>query len=273
LNRSSRYFNWRALSPLSALFFVLLLPEPVHAQSRIVVTRLESRNEVRKNTDLIVDDTVEILTPDARSSVVAAFGRVARNQEGQTWTVTVHVTSLFVDGSVRNSKMEDVEGEIRLTVLEAGAYAPGRHVLRIVYTVSSAFTADGDRWISPRGDNLPGHQYALRMQPLLTFGMLSAGETRVANLPVEAARIDITVPSDVPLNDVVFRAHTGGDPYGPSRCDCTMDFAPSDHRITIRTTRTIEPNNYLAIEMYFRPSSLSPDRAERRRLYAQATQT
>ncbi len=49
-----------------------------------------------------------------------------------------------------------------------------------------------------------------------------------------------------------------------------MDFAPSDHRITIKTTRTIEPDNYLSIAMYFRPSTLAPDRAERRRLYAQA---
>jgi YD repeat-containing protein len=272
LNRSSCYFNSRGPSPVCVLLFVLLLPGSVYSQTAASISRLDARIVVQKNTDLAGDKTVEIVTPDSRSSVVATFTRAAGNQEGQSWTVTNRVTSLFVDGSVRDFKTEDVEGEIRLTVLEAGTYAPGRHVLRIVYTVSSAFTADGDRWISPRGDNLPGHQYALRMQPLLTFGMLSAGETRVANLPVEAARIDITVPSDVPLNDVVFQAHTGGPgtAYGPSRCDCMIDLSPPEHRITINTTKTIEANNYLSIVMYFRPSSLSPDRAERRRLYAQA---
>ena len=266
-----RCFDSRALMRGPLLLFPLLLPYSAHSQSRAVITSLDAQIEVRQNTDVTVDERVELELPSSGPAIVADLPKGLHNREGQYWTATSRLELLMVDGSGQTPEVHESRYEKRVAVLKRGAYSPGKQVIHIVYTTSSLFTADGDKWSSP------GHNYALTIKPLSVIGTVSDGpardeETRwfftPERLPVQAATVTLIVPSDVPFNDLIVRPLRE---WVEDKCDyCEVELSPADHRITIKTARSLQADQHLIVRMYFPPSSLSPDKAERWRFYAQA---
>jgi len=271
-HRRSPCFDSRIVMWAPVLLFALLLPGSAHSQSRAVITSADVRVEIRKNTDVTVDERVELVLPDSSSSIIARLPTLVRPRGGPEWTATLRIESVVVDGVVQMARVQEDFDSRRVTLLERGTYPPGKHVVRLVYTASSLFTAGGDRWVPP------GHNYALRISPRVIHQTRSEEEESLRwglpgadPVPIQAATVALIVPSDVALNDVIIRPVTESAPTGVGvPCDCKVELSPADHRITVATTRTIEPGSYLRIDMYFPPRSLSPDPAERWRLYAQA---
>jgi hypothetical protein len=241
---------------------VLMLTRVAAAQPEpnASTTRLVARIEVQKNTNVSVDEQVEVALPTSESSVVASWGRF-NHVHSLKWTIIHQLGSISVDGSARNVTSVDRDDQTTVTILEAGTYAPGTHLIHIAYTSSGKFTADGD-------DYAPGgHNYHLRMGVGI-IGALSSASSRVQDIPVEAARVVLVLPPEIALGDVVVRPATRWTAT-ESICDCKINSSAAEHSITIETTSAGAP----VIEMYFPPSSLTPDRAERLRLEDQAHPT
>jgi hypothetical protein len=162
---------------------VLMLTRVAAAQPEpnASTTRLVARIEVQKNTNVSVDEQVEVVLPTSESSVVASWGRF-NHVHSLKWPIIHQLGSISVDGSARNVTSVDRDDQTTVTILEAGTYAPGTHLIHIAYTSSGKFTADGD-------DYAPGgHNYHLRMGVGI-IGALSSASSRVQDIPVEAARV------------------------------------------------------------------------------------
>lgn len=247
------YLNSRVLMFLTVPVLMLARVAAAQPEPNASIARLAARIEVQKNTNVSVDEQVEIVLPTSESSVVVSWGRFNYLRSFK-WQIIRQLGSISVDGSIRNVRSVDNDDQTRVTILEAGTYAPGTHLIHIAYTSSGKFTADGD-------DYAPGgHNYHLHMGVGI-FGALPVRSSRVQDISVRAARVELVLPPEVELSDVVVRPATRWTAT-ESICDCKIASSPAEHSITIETTREGAP----VIDMYFPSSSLTPDRAESRRL-------